>query len=133
MTQIEQQLNRKFEEILNGIRTNTETNLANDEEDAEDSRPSTSNPENKHLRRIHASNNEINKNRNQDNRFQSSEVHESRQPSTPFGVAKVTLDDTITINENRQEADYHMMTGGLELADYHTYIQFRSNKMIRTS
>ena len=34
-------------------------------------------------------------------------MHELRQPSTPFGVANTTLDDTITINENRQEADYH--------------------------
>ena len=55
----------------------------------------------------HASNNETDKNRNQDNRLQSSEMHELRQPSTPFGVTNVTLDDTIIINENRQEADYH--------------------------
>ena len=62
-------------------------------------------------RKKHASNNETDKNRNQDNRFQPSEMHELRQPSTPFWVAIVTLDDTIIINENRQEADYHMVTG----------------------
>ena len=72
MTQIEQQLNSKFEEILKEIRTNKKSNLANDEEDAEDNRPSTSNPKHKHLRRKHASNNEIDKDRNQDNCFQSS-------------------------------------------------------------
>ena len=33
MTQIEQQLNSKFKEILKGIRTNRESNLANDEEE----------------------------------------------------------------------------------------------------
>ena len=65
MTQIEQQLNSNFEEILKAIRTNRESNLANDEEDAEDNRPSTSNPENKHLRRNHASNNEIDNDRYQ--------------------------------------------------------------------
>ena len=119
-TRIEQQLNSKFEEILKEIRTHRESDLANDEEDAEDNRPSTSNPENKHLRRKHASNNEIDKDRKQDNRFQSSEMYELRQPSTSFGVANVTLDDAIPINENRQEADYHMMTGGLGLADYHS-------------
>ena len=43
MTQIEQQLNSKFEEILKEIRTNTESNLANDEEDADHNKPSTSN------------------------------------------------------------------------------------------
>ena len=107
-TQIEQQLNSKFEEILKEIRTNRESILANDEEDAEDNRHSASNPENKHLRRKHSSNN-----RNQDNRFQFSEMYELRQPSTSFGVANETLDDTILINEKRQEADYHMMTGGL--------------------
>ena len=106
--QIEQQLNSKFEEILKEIRTERENNLANDEEDVEDNRPSASNPENRHLRRKHASNN-----RNQDNRFQFSEIYELRQPSTSFGVANETLDDTILINENRQEADYHMMIGGL--------------------
>ena len=37
-------------------------------------------------------------------------MHNSRQPSTPFGVANVTLDDTTVINENRQETD-HMVTG----------------------
>ena len=106
MTQIEQQLMSKFDEILKEIRTNRESNLANDEEDAEGNGPSTSNSENKHLRRKHASNNEIDKYRNQDNRFQFSEMYELRQPSTPFGVANETLHDTIIIHENRQEADY---------------------------
>ena len=47
-------------------------------------------------------------------------MYELRQPPTSFGVANETLDDTIIINENRQEnADYHMMTGGLEIVDYH--------------
>ena len=45
---------------------------------------------------------------------------ELRQPLTYFGVANETLDESIIINENRQqEADYHMMTGGLGIADYH--------------
>ena len=97
--------------------------MANDEEDAEDKRPSTSNPENKHLKRKHASNNEFDKDRNQDNRFQSSELYELGQPPTSFGVANVTLDDTIPINENRQEAESHMMIGGLGLAEYHNNIE----------
>ena len=111
MTQIEQQLNSKVEEKLKEISTNKENILIDDEEDAEDNRPSTSNPENRYLRKKHASNNETDKVRNQDNHFQSSEMHELRQPSTPFGVGNVTLDDTIIINENRQEADYHMVAG----------------------
>ena len=78
MTQVEQQLNSKFEEILKEIRTNKENNLVDDEEDAEDNRPSTSISENRYLRKKHASNNEIDKNRNQDDRFQSSEMHELR-------------------------------------------------------
>ena len=57
-----------------------------------DNRLSTSNSENRCLRRKHASNNEIDNDKNQDNRFQSSEI---------------------------QEADDHIMTGGLGLADYH--------------
>ena len=74
ITQIEQQLSSKFEEIIKEIRTKRESDLANDEEDAEDNRPSTSNPENRHLRRKHASNNEIDKDKNQYNCFQSSEM-----------------------------------------------------------
>ena len=107
MTQIKQQLNSKFEKILKEIRTNKESILVDDEEDAEDNRPCTSNSENRYLRKKHASNNETDKNRNQDNCFQSSEMHDLRKPSTPFGVANVTLDDTIIINESRQEAGYH--------------------------
>ena len=44
MTQIEQQLNSKLEEIPEEIRTNRESNWINDEEDAE-RMPSTSNSE----------------------------------------------------------------------------------------
>ena len=47
MTQIEQQLNSKLEEILKGIRTNRDSNLVSDEEDTENNRPITSNSENK--------------------------------------------------------------------------------------
>ena len=119
MTQLEQQLNSKFEEILKEIRPNRESNLINDEDDAENNRPSTSNSENKHLRRKHASNIEIDKHKNQDNRFQLSEMYELRQPSTTFGVANETLEDTIKIKENRQETDYQIMTRGVGLADYH--------------
>ena len=37
-------------------------------------------------------------------------MHELGQPSTPFGVANTNLDDTIIINENRQEnANYHTL------------------------
>ena len=107
MTQIEQQLNSKFEAILKEIRTNRDSNLIDDDEDAEDNRPSTSNSENKLLRRKHASNTGIDKNKTQDYRFQSSEMYELRQPTTPFGVANETLNVLIIMNENRQEADYH--------------------------
>ena len=94
MTQIEQQLNNKVEEILKEIRTSREYILVDGEEDAENNRPGTSNSENKHLRRRHVSNNENDNDRNQDNRFQSSEMYELRQPSTPFGIINETLDDT---------------------------------------
>ena len=82
MTQIEQQLNSKFEEILKEIRANKGTNLVDDGEDAEDNMPSTSNSQNRYLRRKHASISEIDKDRDQDNRFQSSEMHALGQPST---------------------------------------------------
>ena len=53
-TQIEQHLNSKIEEILKEIRTNRHSNLVSDEKDVENSRPSTSNSENKLLRRKYA-------------------------------------------------------------------------------
>ena len=84
----------------------------NDEEDAENNRPSTSYSEIKSLRRKHASNNEIDKDTNQDSRFQASEMYELRQPSIPFGDVNETLDDTNIINENRQEAEYHTWKTG---------------------
>ena len=54
MTQIEQQLNNNLEGILKEIRTNRDSDLVNDEEDAENNRPSTSNSENKLLTRERA-------------------------------------------------------------------------------
>ena len=108
MTQIEQQLNSKFEEILREIRTNRESNLANDEEDAENNRPGPSNSKNRNLRNNHASNTTLDRDKNQDDRFYPSEMSELRQPYTPVGIANVTLDETIIINGNRQEnADHH--------------------------
>ena len=38
-------------------------------------------------------------------------MSELRQPYTPLGIANETLDETITINEDRREADHHMVTG----------------------
>ena len=35
---------------------------------------------------------------------------ELRQPYTPIGIANETLDETIIVNENRQEADHHSIT-----------------------
>ena len=98
VTQIEQQLNSKFEETFKEIRTNRESNLVDDEEDAENNRPSTTNSENKYLRRKHALNNEMDKDRNQGNRSQSSEMYKLRQPTSVFGVANEIFDDTIVIN-----------------------------------
>ena len=71
------------------------------------------------LQENHASNTEVDKAKDQDKCFQSSELYELRQPSTLFGIANETLDDTSISNEKIQEVDYHMMTGGLLLADHH--------------
>ena len=55
-------------------------------------------------RKKHASNIENNKDRIQDIPFRSSDMDELRQPSSPLGVVNETLDETIIINENRQQA-----------------------------
>ena len=110
MTQIEHQLNNKFEEILKEIRANKNCNTITDEEDVESRQPGPSNAKPKGLRNKHASNMTIE--RDQDDRFYSSEMSELRQPYTPIGITDETLDETIIINENRQEnADHHMVTG----------------------
>ena len=110
MTQIEHQLNSKFEEILKEIRTNKNCNTTTDEEDVENRQPGPSNSKPKGLRNKHASNMTIE--RDQDDRFYSSEMSELRQPYTPIGITDETLDETIIINANRQEnADHHMVTG----------------------
>ena len=107
MTQIEHQLNCKFEEILEEIRTNKNYNTTTDEEDVESRQPGPSNPKPKGLRSRHASNMTIE--RDQDDRFYSSEMSELRQPYTPIGIANETLDETIIINENRQDnADHYI-------------------------
>ena len=108
MTQIEQQLDSKFEEILKEKRTNRESCLVDNEEDAENNRPVTSNSENEHLRRKHASDKVIDKDRNQHNHFQSSEMYELGQPTTPSGDLNETLNDTYIRNENRQAGEYHV-------------------------
>ena len=73
---------------------------------------SPSNYKNKGLRNKHASNStsDKNKNKNQDDRFYPSEMSELRQPYTPLGITEDTIDETIIINENRQErADHHTL------------------------
>ena len=108
MTQIEEQLNNKFEEILKEIRTNRNYNRTTDEEDVERSQPGPSNSKNRSLRNKHASNTTLDRDKNQDDRFYPSEMSELRQPYIPLGIANETLDETIIINENRQEnADHH--------------------------
>ena len=112
MSQIEEQLNNKFEEILKEIGTNKTHIVKTDEEDVENNQPGPSNYKNKGLRNKHASNSTSDKNKNQDDRFYPSEMCELRQPYTPLGIAEDTLDKTIIRNENRQErADHHMVTG----------------------
>ena len=112
MSQIEEQLNNKFEEILKEIRTNKNYIVITDEEDAENNQPGPSNSKNKDLRNKHASNTTLDKNKNQDDRFYPSEMGELRQPYTPLGITEDTLDESIIINENRHEkADHHMVTG----------------------
>ena len=103
------QISNEIEAITQRL---SEQNSHKRKQNAKDNRHSTSKSENKHLRKEqHASNNEFDKDRNQDNCFQPSEMNELRQQSTLFGVANETLDDTIVINENRHEANYHMVTG----------------------
>ena len=112
MSQIEEQLNNKFEEILKEIRTNKNCIVLTDEEDAENNQPGPSKYRNKGLRIKHASNSTSDKNKNQDDRFYPSQMSELRQQYTPLGIAEATLDETIIINENRQErVDHHMVTG----------------------
>ena len=112
MSQIEEQLNNKFEEILKEIRTNKNHIVITDEEDAENNQPGPSNYKNKGLRNKQASNSTSDKNKNQDDRFYPSEMSDLRQPYTSLGIAEDTLEETIILNENRQKrADYHMVTG----------------------
>ena len=108
MSQIEEQLNTKFEDILKEIRPNGNYNITTDEEDVERSQPGPSNSKNRSLRNRHASNTTIDRDKNQDDWFYPSEMSELRQPYTSLGIANETLDETIIINENRQEnADNH--------------------------
>ena len=106
MSQIKEHLNSKLEEILKEIRASKNCNREKDDEICD---PGCSNLRNEHLKKKYASNIENNSDRIQDNRVPSSNIDmdELRQPSTPFGVANETLEDTIIINKNRQEADYH--------------------------
>ena len=106
MTQIEHQLNSKYEEILKEVRTNKNHNVTTDEDDVESGQHGPSNSKGKGLRSKQASNTTIE--RDQDDRFYPSEMSELRQPYTPLGIANETLDETIIINENRQEnTDHH--------------------------
>ena len=110
MTQIEDQLNNKFEEILNEIRTNRNYTITIDEEDAENSQQGPSIPKNSSLRNKHASNSTVDRDKNRDDRFYPSEMSELRQPCTPLGIANGTVDETVILNENGREPDHHTTT-----------------------
>ena len=108
MTQKEKQLNSKSEERLKEIRTNRNSYMISDEDDAENNRPGPSNLENRTLRKKHTSNIAKDIDKNQYDRFQYSEMNELRQPYTPLGVVNETLDETIIVNESRPEADHRI-------------------------
>ena len=111
MTQIQEPLNSKFDEILKEIRTNKNPNATTDEEDVESIPPRPSNSKGKSLRSEHASNTTLK--RDQDDRFYPSEMSELRQPYNALGIENETLDGTITRNENRQEnTDHHTLLFG---------------------
>ena len=80
MSQIEEQLNSKFEELLQEVTTNENYNITTDVEDAERNQPGPFNSKNRSLRNKHASNTTIDKDKNQDDRFYPSEKSELRQP-----------------------------------------------------
>ena len=80
MTQIEEQLNSKIGEILKEIRVKRNSHIRSDEEDAEDNKPGPSKFENRTLRKKHASNMAIDRDKSQDDCFQSAEMCELRQP-----------------------------------------------------
>ena len=107
MAQIEEQLKSKFGEILKEIRLNRSSYIISDGEDAENITPGPFNSEKRSLKKKHASNTPMDKDQNQDDRFQSSEMSELRQPYAPLGVVNETLDESIIIYENTHEADYH--------------------------
>ena len=107
MTQIEEQLNNKFEEILKEIRVDRNSYILSDEEDAENNRPGPSNLENITLRKKDTANISIDKDKNQDDRFQPSDMNKLRQPYIPLGIVNETLDKTIITSENRREAVHH--------------------------
>ena len=137
MSQIEEQLNNKFEEILKEVRTNKNHIAITDEEDAENNQPGPSNYRNKGLRNKHASGTTSDKNKNQDDRFYPSEMCELRQPYTPLGIVEDTLDETIIINENRQErADHHTINHVFrsmtvqELNTLHTICELERNQRL---
>ena len=132
MTQIEHQLNSKFDEIPKEIRENKNYNVTTDEEDVESRQPGTSNPKTKGLRSKLASNMIIE--RDQDDRFYSSELSELRQSYIPIGIANETLDETIIINENRQEeADHHMVTRPTKNILRQSSTNSKHNKSSRTT
>ena len=76
MTQIELPLNSKFEEIPKEIRPNKNHNVTTDEEDVESRQSGPSSSKSKGLRSTHESN--MTKERDQDDRFYSSEMSELR-------------------------------------------------------
>ena len=108
ISQIEEHLNSNFEEILEKIRANKNCDK---EKDKENCNLGPSKLRNERLKKKHASNIKSNRDRKQDNRFPSSDMDELRLPSTRFGVANETLDDTVIINEKRKQTGSRLSHG----------------------
>ena len=102
-SQIEEHSNSNFEKILKEIRANRNCDRGKEDENCG---PGPSSSGNKYLKKKHASNIKNNKSRNHDNHFPPSDMDELRQPTIPLGVVNENLDETIVMNENRQEDDY---------------------------
>ena len=47
----------------------------------------------------------------QDNPFRPSNLNELRTPMQPLSIQNIDLNDSVVINEDRKQEDYHMVTG----------------------
>ena len=112
INEIRQEMNSKFEMLLQEIKENRSVSaITNPRSEVDENPPQNPTSSRNIMSEVENASNKKTRAEMQDTPFRSSEMLELRQPVEPTNLHESGLDDTLIINEGPRGAEYHMVTG----------------------